>query len=103
MSLARQHSLFFTNKLLFSASDYNVPFFRLFISSSGVGIMVSAESPLYLSFNQHGDQLLCLAATYDNTHYISPLAVPPVLGNHYTTLRWQIIDVGQQMLGGIEE
>ncbi|XP_035829387.1 myogenesis-regulating glycosidase [Aplysia californica] len=52
---------------------------NLFFSSTGVGIMVSEESPLYLSFNAHGDQTMCLAATYDNANFFSTLGKPPVL------------------------
>uniref|UniRef100_A0A0B7BC39 Glycoside hydrolase family 31 N-terminal domain-containing protein n=1 Tax=Arion vulgaris TaxID=1028688 RepID=A0A0B7BC39_9EUPU len=52
---------------------------RLFISSSGVGMMVSQDSPLYLSFNQHKDGQICLAAVYDGSHYVSPYNKPPVL------------------------
>ncbi|CAL1535496.1 unnamed protein product [Lymnaea stagnalis] len=52
---------------------------RLFISSSGVGIMVSKDSPLYLSFNAHKDGKICLAGMYDGSHYFSHLGKPPVL------------------------
>ncbi|CAG5129966.1 unnamed protein product [Candidula unifasciata] len=52
---------------------------RLFFSSSGVGIMVSQDSPLYLSFNQHRDGQICLAGAYDGAHYSSYFGKPPVL------------------------
>lgn len=52
---------------------------RLFFSSSGVGIMVSKDSPLYLSFNQHFDGKICIAGLYDGAHYFSQLGKPPVL------------------------
>ncbi|BFZ23082.1 hypothetical protein BsWGS_26121 [Bradybaena similaris] len=52
---------------------------RLFFSSSGVGVMVSQDSPLYLSFNQHKDGQICLAGAHDGTHYSSQFGKPPVL------------------------
>ncbi|KAK3731027.1 hypothetical protein RRG08_066043 [Elysia crispata] len=52
---------------------------RLFFSSSGVGIMIGKESPLYLSFNQHYDGKICIAGLYDGAHYFSQLGKPPVL------------------------
>ncbi|GFO42265.1 E3 ubiquitin-protein ligase ubr3-like isoform x2 [Plakobranchus ocellatus] len=52
---------------------------RLFFSSSGVGIMIDKDSPLYLSFNQHYDGKICIAGLYDGAHYFSQLGKPPVL------------------------
>ncbi|KAH9499374.1 hypothetical protein Btru_003917, partial [Bulinus truncatus] len=52
---------------------------RLFISSTGIGIFISRDSPLYLSFNANNDNLLCIAAKYDEVHYFNPLSKPPVL------------------------
>ena len=52
---------------------------RYFISSSGVGIHVDWNVPLYLSVNAEDDDMLCLVAKYEKYPYLNVDNVLPVL------------------------
>lgn len=52
---------------------------RYWISSNGIGIHLDQTVPLFVSFNQSGDQQLCLAARYRNSPYLNPQNLKPHL------------------------
>lgn len=52
-----------------SAFPYGAVQERYFYTSSGIGIWIEEDIPLYVSINATGDHMLCLQSKYDNSIY----------------------------------
>lgn len=61
------------------AGQYGDVIERLFVSSTGFGIFIYPDVPLFLSFNENGDKRICLAAKYTQYPYSNRKNSLPVL------------------------